>query len=94
MTRLITLGRAGVIDADRIIAMASLHSTPIKRLVAKTAPERILNLTYGYPRETLVVLADGYLVIVSQTIDELTQVLGSLRIDQHEQPSPPFQRSR
>ena len=84
MARLITLGRGGALDADRILLIASARSAPIKRLLAMLDTNQIINLTYGYPRETVILLEGGIFVIVSQTIEDITQLLGSLRIDHHE----------
>ncbi len=84
MARLITLGRGGAIDVDRILLVASARSAPIKRLLAVVDADRVFNLTYGYPRETVILLEGGIFVIVSQTTEDITQLLGSLRIDHHE----------
>ena len=85
MAHLLTVGRGGMVDAHRVIVIASARSAPIKRLLTVTAPERVINLTYGYPREAVLVLDGGYVVVVSQTIEELTEILNSQRINNHEQ---------
>jgi len=85
MTQFLSFGRGGVIDAHRILAILSARSTPTKRLLAKTDPNRILNLTYGYPRESVILLEGGYFAIVTQTIEQLSHILESQRIDSHEQ---------
>lgn len=92
MNRFLTLGRGGVIDASRIIVIASVRSAPVKRVLSLTPPERIISLTYGYPRESVLVLDGGYLVVVSQTIDELSNILHSQRVDHHEQTFEQFPR--
>lgn len=84
MTRIIALGRGGAVDAERIIAILSAHSAPIQRWLARVDRQYILNLTYGYPREAVLVLEGGYVALVSQTVEELAEVLAAERIHTHE----------
>ncbi len=73
MPRLIILGRGGVLDANRVVAIAPFRSKPVKRLLEAAGPEKVLNLTYGYPRVSIVVLDNGFLAITSRTVGELTR---------------------
>jgi regulator of extracellular matrix RemA (YlzA/DUF370 family) len=75
MPRILILGRGGSIDADRVVAVASAKSAPIKRLLQAIGPERVLNLTYGYPRQAVILFDNGYLAVVSRTVDELARAL-------------------
>ena len=84
MTHFITFGRGGIVERERILIMASVRSIPIKRWLSKIEPSRVINLTFGYPRETVVLLEGGYLVIISQTIEELSDRLASERMDPDE----------
>lgn len=74
---MLTFGRGGIVDAAHVVAVAAARSAPIKRLLLKTPTERILNLTYGYPRESVLILDNGFLVIVSLTVEALSQLLNS-----------------
>lgn len=77
MPRMIILGRGGAIDADRVVAVAPFKSKPIKRLLNAVGPARVINLTYGYPRQSVVVLDNGYLAVTSRTMDELVHAFHS-----------------
>lgn len=84
MTHFIAFGRGGIVERERILLMASFRSVPIKRWLSKIDPGRIINLTYGYPRESVLLLEGGYLVITSQTIDQLAKQLAYQRMDPDE----------
>lgn len=71
MTKLIQLGRGGAIAPERVVAVARASSAPIKRLLEAAGPSRILSLTYGEPRQSVLLLDNGYLIVVSLTIEEL-----------------------
>lgn len=75
MAKMLILGRGGSINTERVIAVANAKSTPIRTLVAATEENRILNLTFGYPRRAVIVLDNGYLVLSSRTPDELARAL-------------------
>jgi regulator of extracellular matrix RemA (YlzA/DUF370 family) len=84
MEPFLTMGRGGIIDTRRIILVASARSTPIKRLLQTTRPEQVINLTYGYPRESVVVMEGGFLIISSLTVDQFSSILPSERVDPDE----------
>ncbi len=69
----IELGMGGAIDRRRIVAIGNPRSSHIRRLLTAAGPDKVLNLTYGYPREAVLVLDNGYLAVVSLTIEELLQ---------------------
>jgi regulator of extracellular matrix RemA (YlzA/DUF370 family) len=71
MGYLVVLGRGGALDPDRVVAVARAKSAPVKRLLEAAGPSRVINMTYGYPRQSVVLLDNGYLAIVSLTIEEL-----------------------
>lgn len=77
MHAFIPLGRGGILASERILAVASVRSAPVKRLLAHIAPERIVNLSYGYPRETVVLMEGGMFIITSLTVEQLTDILTS-----------------
>lgn len=76
MAKILLLGRGGAINMDRVIAVAHARSAPIRRLIEATDDSRLLNLTYGYPRRSVLILDDGILVISSRTPQELARALG------------------
>ncbi len=75
MTDWISLGRGGAIATQRVVAAARANSAPVKRLLAAAGPARILNLTYGDPRETVLLLDTGHLAIISQPLEVIVSLL-------------------
>jgi regulator of extracellular matrix RemA (YlzA/DUF370 family) len=71
MTKLILFGRGGAIAADRVIAVARASSAPVKRLIEAAGPSRVLSLTYGEPRQSVIMLDNGSLVVVSLSVEEV-----------------------
>lgn len=91
MTRnILILGRGGSINADRVIAIARLKSAPIQRMLDATDPSRVLNLTYGYPRQSVVIMDDGYVVVSSRTPDELARALSFCEELEDDEDQPPW----
>ena len=76
MANMLILGRGGSINAERVIALAHAKSAPIVRLVQATDPCHVLNMTYGYPRRSVIILDNGFIVISSRTPDELARAVG------------------
>lgn len=74
----IEVGRGGAIAAARVLAVARANSAPVKRLLQAAGPGRVLNLTYGDPRETVLILDNGYLVVTGVSMDALLQRLRTL----------------
>jgi regulator of extracellular matrix RemA (YlzA/DUF370 family) len=77
MPNILILGRGGSINADRVIAIAPAKSAPILRMMEATDASHVLNMTYGYPRRSVIVLDNGFLVISSRTPGELARAVGS-----------------
>lgn len=75
MPRMLRLGQGGGVDMDRVAAVAPFRSKPIKRLLDTAEAGQVMNLTYGYPRHSVILLDNGYLIITSLTLDELIQAL-------------------
>lgn len=65
----------GSINSSHIVAIGSARSAPIKRLLAATNPERLLHTNYGYPRESVILLDNGFIVVTSIPVNELTALL-------------------
>lgn len=90
MARILLLGRGGSINADRVIAVAHAKSAPIRRMVQAADASRVLNLTYGYPRRSVLILDDGVIVISSRTPEELASALGTCEELKDEADQPPW----
>lgn len=75
MPRMLILGRGGAVDANRVVAIVPARSAPVKRLLEAAGPGRVLNMTYGYPRQAVLLFDNGYLAVVSRTVEELTRAV-------------------
>jgi regulator of extracellular matrix RemA (YlzA/DUF370 family) len=73
--RWITVGRGGAFAADRVIAVGRASSASIKRLLEAAGPAAVVNLTYGDPRQTVLVMDTGHLVVVSQPLEQILDLL-------------------
>lgn len=71
MPNMITLGEGGSINPERVILVASMASAPVKRFVKHTDPANLVNLTYGYPRRSVVVFDTGVVAITSYEPERL-----------------------
>jgi regulator of extracellular matrix RemA (YlzA/DUF370 family) len=63
---LLHIGFSGMVAANRILAVASPGSAPIKRLI-RTANERglTINMTHGRQTKSAIVLDSGHVVLVA-----------------------------
>jgi extracellular matrix regulatory protein A len=75
MARWVMMGMGGAVDAEKVVAVVSAQSTPVKRLLKTTPKERVFNMTYGYPRRSVMLFDNGYLAVVSMPVDELAEHL-------------------
>lgn len=75
MTRLVSLGRGGAIDLDHVVAVARANSAPIKRLLESAGPSRVVNLTYGEPRQSVILFDNGCLAVVSLSVEAVLNTL-------------------
>lgn len=73
--RWLWVGRGGAIAAERVVALGRASSAPIKRLLEAAGPRLVLNLTYGEPRQTVLVLDTGHLAVISQPLEEVLTAL-------------------
>ncbi len=75
MSRWIVVGRGGILDAAHVVAIARARSAPVKRLLEAAGPARVINLTYGYPRQSVVLLDNGFLAVVTLSVEDLARHL-------------------
>ena len=60
------VGYGGTIAVNRVLAIASPDSAPIKRMVRQATKDgRIINLTYGRKAKTVIVLDSGHVVLAA-----------------------------
>jgi regulator of extracellular matrix RemA (YlzA/DUF370 family) len=73
MAKWISVGRGGMIDADRIMLIVPTRSAPIKQLLRDLDNQRVINMTYGDPRQAVVVFDNGYVAVTSLTVNQLME---------------------
>ncbi len=71
MRRWVVVGKGGALAVDRVVAIAQANSAPIRRLVEAVGRERFVDLTFGQPRQSVVVLDSGHVVAVSLKLEGL-----------------------
>ncbi|HMN11604.1 MAG TPA: DUF370 domain-containing protein [Bellilinea sp.] len=77
MSRWIAVGYGALLDAERVVAAVRARSAPVKRMLDAAGPAQVVNLTYGYPRECVVLLDTGHLALISLTLDDLLRRLNT-----------------
>jgi len=65
----------GAIALERIVAVGRVDSAPIKRLLQVAPPPRVVVLTGGRRKETVIFLDSGHAVITAVSLDEIKRRL-------------------
>lgn len=65
MTSLINIGFGNMVAAERVIAIVSPESSPIKRIIQEAKDERgmLVDATYGRRTRAVLVMDDGHVVL-------------------------------
>ena len=71
----ITLEQSGIIFTDRIVAIAPAESAASKRLLASIPLNKIVSMTNGRKRETIVVLDSGHVILTAVQLPTLERLL-------------------
>ena len=71
MGRFVVVGTGGILAIDRVVVIARADSAPVRRLVEAVGRDRVVDLTFGQPRRSVVVLDSSHVVAVSLTPGEL-----------------------
>ncbi len=71
----IQIGNVGVVMADRVVAVGPVESAPIKRLLASLPLEKIVVLTGGRRRRSVLVLDSGHAVVTAMSVAEIETAL-------------------
>lgn len=82
MTHWSPVGQGGAICVERVVLVANARSAPIKRWIERSDPARIINLTYGYPRQAVLLLDNDYLIIVPIELEDLIRLLNGEHRDE------------
>jgi regulator of extracellular matrix RemA (YlzA/DUF370 family) len=79
-TELMPLGDKGIVAVNRIIAIASPDSAPIKRVVSRAEEEGlVINVTYGLKIEAVIFLDSGHVVLAARGPGEIVEQLREQR---------------
>ena len=54
-----------VVNLQRVIAAGKASSAPLRRLLTQVGEGMIIDLTYGRPRQTVVVMDSGHLILLA-----------------------------
>lgn len=74
--KLINIGFGNLISADRLIAVVSPDSAPIKRMVQEARDRGILvDATYGRRTQAVLILDNDHVVLSALTPDEIAERL-------------------
>ena len=75
------VGFGGVVAANRILAVISPDSAPIKRMVREATDDgRIIDMTYGRRTKSIIVLDTGHLALAALQPDTLVGRLRQQRV--------------
>lgn len=62
--KLINIGYGSIVSADRVIAIVSPESAPIKRLVQESKDEnKLIDATYGRKTRSVIVTDSEYIIL-------------------------------
>ncbi len=71
----IAIGNIGVVQIERVVAVAPVESAPMKRLLAALPLEKIVVLTGGRRRRSVLVLDSGHVVVTALSVAEVEAAL-------------------
>ena len=74
----LTLGRQGLVAADRIIAVGTIESAPIRRLLEQIPSGQIIILTGGHRRQTALILDSGHIILTPWSVRQVENALARL----------------
>ena len=64
--KLINIGFGNIVSANRLVAIVSPESAPIKRVIREAEDKRILiNATYGRRTRAVIIMDSGHVVLSS-----------------------------
>lgn len=69
---LINIGYGNMVSSDRIVAVVSPESAPIKRLIQEARDEgRAIDATYGRKTRAVIIMDSGHVILSSLITDTL-----------------------
>lgn len=67
----IILGKDGFIKAERVLSIGRAKSAPMRRLLATLPPDKVIYLTGGRRRRSVVLLDTGHAVVTALDVEEV-----------------------
>lgn len=71
----LTIDDVGAVDAGRVTAVMRADTGGAARLLRVTPPARVVALTGGRKRRSLLVLDSGHVVVTALTVEEVVERL-------------------
>ncbi|MEW5989256.1 MAG: extracellular matrix/biofilm biosynthesis regulator RemA family protein [Chloroflexota bacterium] len=71
----IQIDHRGILIPSRIVAVGSARSAPLRRLLGDLPRSKIIDLTGGRKRQTIVVLDSGHVAVTALTVEEIVREL-------------------
>ena len=85
VTELVHVGFGGIVAADRIVAIVSPDSAPVRRLVQEARERRMLiDMTCGRKTKAVIILDSGHLAMAAIQPETIANRLDSRRGRQHD----------
>lgn len=79
-TELLHVGFGGILAANRIVAIISPDSAPVRRLVQEAKERQMaIDMTYGRKTKSVIVLDSGHVAIAAIQPETIMNRLDSLR---------------
>lgn len=75
----ILLDGIGYVSAARVVAIGKANSAPLRRLMAALPPEKVVVLTGGRRRQSIMLLDTGHAVVTALSVEELQAQLEKAR---------------
>ena len=69
----------GMVMEERIVAIGPAESAPMRRLIAAVPEERIIILTGGNRRQSILIMDSGHLIVTAIPIPTLMQQIDYAR---------------
>ena len=72
-TSMINVGFSNVVFTDKVLAMVSPDSAPIKRLINEAKENlRLIDATYGRKTKTVIILTSGHVMLSALAVETLS----------------------
>lgn len=65
----------GMVAVNRLVAVGRLESMAMKRLLGAAPLDKIVSLTGGKKRRSLLIMDSGHLIITALTVEEIGRLL-------------------